>query len=47
MIKKIFGSEIIKNPEKYFTEEVLKQIDTVAKQTFSYGNGESTTNDSE
>ena len=45
--KKIFGSEIIKNPEKYFTEEVLKQIDTVAKQTFSYGNGESTTNDSE
>ena len=45
--KKIYGSEIIKNPEKYFTEEVLKQIDTVAKQTFSYGNGESTTNDSE
>ena len=45
--KKIYGSEIYKNPEKYFTQEVLEQIDTVAKQTFSYGNGESTTNDSE
>ena len=45
--KKIYGSETLKNPEKYFTQEVLEQIDTVAKQTFSYGNGESTTNDSE
>lgn len=45
--KKIYASEIYKNPEKYFTQEILEKIDTVAKQTFSYGNGESTTNDSE
>ena len=35
--KKIYASEIYKNPEKYFTQEVLEKIDTVAKQTFSYG----------
>ena len=35
--KKIYGSEIYKNPEKYFTKEVLEKIDIVAKQTFSYG----------
>ena len=35
--KKIYSSEIYKNPEKYFTQEVLEKIDTVAKQTFSYG----------
>lgn len=35
--KKIYEKEILKNPEKYFTEEVMKQIDEYAKQKFSYG----------
>ena len=34
--KKIYEKEILKNPEKYFTEEVMKQIDEYAKQKFSY-----------
>ena len=33
-----FGKTINNNPEKYFTEEVLNQINEVAKQEFLYGN---------
>jgi len=35
--KKIYGKEILKNPEEYFTEEVMQQLDAAAKQQFSYG----------
>jgi hypothetical protein len=35
--KKIYGKEILKNPDKYFTEEVMQQLDAAAKQQFSYG----------
>ena len=28
---------IYKEPEKYFTEEVMQQLDEVAKKEFSYG----------
>jgi len=35
--KKIYAKEIYKNPEKYFTEEVLEKLDVIAKGTFSYG----------
>jgi hypothetical protein len=35
--KKIYAKEILKNPEKYFTEEVMQQLDAAAKQNFSYG----------
>ena len=35
--KKIYAKEILKNPEKYFTEEVLEKLDVIAKGTFSYG----------
>lgn len=35
--KKIYEKEILKNPEKYFTDEVLQKIDEYAKQKFSYG----------
>ena len=35
--KKIYAKEIYKNPEKYFTDEVMEQLDVVAKGTFSYG----------
>ena len=34
---KVFGKSINTEPEKYFTKEVLKQIDEYAKQKFSYG----------
>jgi len=36
--KKIYAKEILKNPEKYFTEDVMKKLDEIAKQEFSYGN---------
>ena len=35
--KKIYAKEILKNPEKYFTEEVMLKLDVIAKGTFSYG----------
>ena len=34
---KLYGKQILKEPEKYFTEEVLKQIDEACKTEFSYG----------
>jgi RecA/RadA recombinase len=33
----VFGNAIIKNPEKYFTEDVLKQLDAFVKSKFEYG----------
>jgi len=33
-----FGKTIINNPEEYFTEEVMKQIDDAAAKEFRYGN---------
>jgi RecA/RadA recombinase len=35
--KKIYGKEILKNPDQYFTEEVMQQLDAAAKHQFSYG----------
>ncbi len=35
--KKIYAKEIYKNPEKYFTDEVMQQLDEIAKEEFSYG----------
>ena len=35
--KKIYAKEIYKNPEKYFTPEVMEKLDVIAKGTFSYG----------
>lgn len=35
--KKIYGKEILKNPEEYFTEEVMEKLDIIAKEEFSYG----------
>jgi len=35
--KKIYAKEILKNPEKYFTPEVMEKLDVIAKGTFSYG----------
>ncbi len=35
--KKLYAKEILKNPDQYFTEEVMQQLDAAAKQEFSYG----------
>jgi len=35
--KKLYAKEILKNTEKYFTPEVMQQLDAAAKQEFSYG----------
>jgi RecA/RadA recombinase len=35
--KKVYAKQILKEPEKYFTEEVLQQLDDIARNNFSYG----------
>jgi len=35
--KKIYGKEILRNPEEYFTEEVMQALDEIARKEFSYG----------
>ena len=34
---KLYGKQILSDPEKYFTEEVMQQLDQFAKEKFSYG----------
>ena len=34
---KLYGKQILKDPEKYFTEDVLKQLDEAATKEYSYG----------
>ena len=35
--KKVYAKEIYKNPDKYFTEEVMQKLDNIAKEEYSYG----------
>ena len=35
--KKVYAKAIYKDPEEYFTEEVLQKLDVIAQQEFSYG----------
>ena len=35
--KKIYAKTILANPEEYFTEEVMQQLDEIARREFSYG----------
>jgi RecA/RadA recombinase len=35
--KKIYAKQILKEPELYFTEEVMQQLDQIARKEFSYG----------
>ena len=35
---KTFGKTINNNPEKYFTEDIMKQLDECAEKEFKYGN---------
>lgn len=38
--EKVFGKTIDANPEKYFTEEILRALDDAAKKEFQYGQNE-------
>ena len=33
----VYPSAILKDPEKYFTEEVMQKLEEAAKKEFSYG----------
>ena len=35
--KKVYAKQILKEPEAYFTEEVMQKLDEIAKEEFSYG----------
>jgi len=35
--KKVYAKAILKDPEQYFTPEVMQQLDAAAKQHYSYG----------
>jgi hypothetical protein len=35
--KKLYAKQILKEPEVYFTEEVMQKLDEIAHQEFSYG----------
>lgn len=35
--KKIYGKQILANPDEYFTEEVMQKLDQIARAEFSYG----------
>ena len=35
--KKVYGKEILKNPQEYFTDDIMEKLDGIAKQQFSYG----------
>jgi RecA/RadA recombinase len=37
--KKVYAKAILKDPEQYFTEEVMQQLDQIARKEFSYGEG--------
>ena len=35
--KKVYGKQILANPDEYFNEEVMQKLDKIAKEYFSYG----------
>jgi len=35
--KKVYAKGIYKNPDKYFTEEIMQKLDDVAREEYSYG----------
>ena len=37
--KKIYAKAIMKDPEQYFTPEVMEKLDQIAREEFSYGSG--------
>ena len=45
--KKVYEKTILGEPEKYFTDDVMQQLDAAAKLEFTYGGREDTSDDSE
>ena len=37
---KLYGKEILKNPEKYFTKELMHDLNLAAETEFKYGSRE-------
>ena len=37
MVRKYMQKKYIKNPDKYFTEDVMKKLDDISKEEYSYG----------
>ena len=35
--KKVYGKQILANPDEYFTPEVMQALDEIAHKEFSYG----------
>ena len=35
--KKVYAKEIYKNPEKYFTDDILEKLDNISKENYAYG----------
>ena len=35
--KIVYSKEIYKNPEKYFTDDIMEKLDNIAKEEYSYG----------
>ena len=35
--KKVYGKQILANPDEYFTEEVMARLEEIAREEFSYG----------
>lgn len=44
---KVFGKAIIENPEKYFTPEIMAQLEVVANKMYSYGHEDGQIDDEE
>ena len=36
---KLYAKQILKDPEKYFTDDIMNGLDEAAKKEFSYGGG--------
>ena len=34
---KLFGKQILSDPEKYFTDDIMKSLNEAANKEFSYG----------
>ena len=45
--EKVFESQIIKNPEKYFTKDIMDKLEIAVKKEFCYGSEEASTTNTE
>ena len=35
--KKVYGKQILANPDEYFTDEVMARLEEIARENYSYG----------